>query len=155
MKRSNEDIVLESLLRNLPQCPSVSFTDDVMRRVAQTPRPAGMSAAALDTPADDSLPWWTRALLEPVTILAFLVAALLAGWPAQLLRWSSEAAMPFAVQWTARMSAFLDFSTATGSWTAILLLFIFGSLVLSYFAYRGSFFAGSLRHSIERAPRRQ
>src|SRR4029434_6524575 len=100
MKRSNEDIIVESLLRNLPQCPTTSFTDDVMRRVAQTPRYAGLAPAMIDAPADDSLPWWTRALLEPVTILAFLAAALLAGWPAQLLRWSSDAAMPFAIRWT-------------------------------------------------------
>ena len=56
MKRSNEDIILESLLRNLPQCPSVSFTDDVMRRVAQTPRPAGMSAALWLKQLDED-PW--------------------------------------------------------------------------------------------------
>jgi hypothetical protein len=155
MKRSNEDIILESLLRNLPQCPTTSFTDDVMRRVAQTPRHAGLAPAMIDAPADDSLPWWTRALLEPVTILAFLAAALLAGWPAQLLRWSSDAAMPFAIRWTARMSAFLDPSSVTGSSIAILLLFIFGSLLLSYFGYRAAFSGGSVGHSIERAFRRQ
>ena len=49
MKRSNEDIILESMLRNLPQCPSSSFTDDVMQRVAKTQRP-GAAAVAMFAP---------------------------------------------------------------------------------------------------------
>ena len=155
MKRSNEDIVLESMLRNLPQCPSTSFTDDVMRRVAKAPRPGAALVAAIDGPAEDSLPWWTRALLEPVTILAFLLAALLAGWPTHLLDWSTRVALPLAAEWAVRTTAVLDPSTATGSWVVILLISILGSLLLSYFAYRGALSAGSLAHSIERAFRRQ
>jgi hypothetical protein len=155
MKRSNEDILFESMLRNLPPCPSASFTDEVMRRVAKTPRPAAITATAADTPMDDTVPWWTRALLEPVTILAFLAAALLAGWPAHFLRWSTEAALPFAAEWVARTTSMMNPSSAIGDWIAILLVSIAGSLLLSYFAYRGALSAGSLAHSFERALRRQ
>jgi hypothetical protein len=154
MKRSNEDVLFESVLRNLPPCPSASFTEDVMRRVAKTPRPAGITPT-VDAPMDDTVPWWTRILLEPVTILAFLAAALLAGWPAHFLRWSTEAALPFAVEWAARTTSVMNPSSAMGDWISILLVSIVGSLLLSYFAYRGALSAGSLAHSIERALRRQ
>jgi hypothetical protein len=154
MKRSNEEVLFESMLRNLPPCPTASFTDDVMRRVAKTSRPAASTATA-DAPMDDTVPWWTRILLEPVTILAFLAAALLAGWPAHFLRWSTEAAFPFGVEWAARTTSMMNPSNAKGDGIAILVVSIAGSLLLSYFAYRGALAAGSLAHSFERALRRQ
>lgn len=154
MKRSNDDVVLESLLRDLPRCPSSSFTNDVMRRVSEAGRP-GIPAMPFNAELVDPLPWWTRALLEPVTLLAFLTAALVAGWPTELLRWSSQVALPLAIELAARTSTLFHPSSAMGSWNVILLISIFASLLLSYFAYRGALSSPFFGHSIERAIRRR
>jgi hypothetical protein len=99
MRRNDDDLVIEQLLSMVPVRPGAEFTDLVMRRVSQISRTASQAAPV---PAwlepQPVLPWWTRALLEPMTILAFVAAALLAGWPSHLMRASSRTASTLAAQ---------------------------------------------------------
>ncbi|MGQ0719978.1 MAG: hypothetical protein ACT4PE_00250 [Candidatus Eiseniibacteriota bacterium] len=124
----DDDARLDALLQGLPPGPSVSFTDDVMRRVRVAPRPAAAPAPAWAEPA---LPWWTRALLQPATIGAFVIAALFAVWSDELLRGSLQLSGALASGITAA-------AAEMPSWSGLLLAINGGSLLLALLAVQGA-----------------
>ncbi len=81
---------LDSLLRELPSCPAPAFTDEVMKRVAGVPQVKTSPWMVADS--EIGLSCWTRAILQPSTILALILAALtgeillLAGGLGELMR---------------------------------------------------------------------
>jgi hypothetical protein len=82
--------------------------------------------------AEPVVPWWTRALLEPVTLLAFAAAALLAGWPGQLVNVSSRA--------TSALAARVTQASPGGSqeWVGLVATTVVASLLLAGLAIRGA-----------------
>jgi hypothetical protein len=108
----DDDRVVERLLREPAVRASASFTDDVMLRVSREERTAAdisVLAPPFADPAEPFLPWWSRAALEPATLLAFCLAAILAGWPAHVLR----ASIDFAAS-----AAAIEFSPTAPDWTS-------------------------------------
>jgi hypothetical protein len=123
----DDDARLDALLQGLPPGPSVSFTDDVMRRVRTAHRAAPVTAA----PFPPSLPWWTRALLQPSTLGALAVAGLFAGWWPEILEGATRA------------SSSLGAGLASGHadppvWSGLAVASIIGSLLLAYLAVQGA-----------------
>lgn len=87
------DLALEAALSAAPTPAPAGFTDHVMARIGTVAAPA-----AWTTPA---LPWWIRVSMEPVTILALVVAGGIAwGWQGLwALAGAGGAAFARAAQW--------------------------------------------------------
>lgn len=85
---------LEVAMGAAPLAPA-GFTDRVMALVAASPQPAA-DAGFAPVPAPvralaelSTLPWWVRAAMEPATLLAAAVAALLLGLGGSLFQGAS------------------------------------------------------------------
>jgi hypothetical protein len=125
--RRDDDARLDALLQGLPPGPSVSFTDDVMRRVRTAHRAAPVTA----TPFPPALPWWTRALLQPSTLGALVVAGLFAGWWPELLDGATRASTPLVAGLTSGHAG-------PPVWSGLAVASISGSLLLAYVAVQGA-----------------
>ncbi len=148
----DHEALIDRLLRSVPVRSRPGFTDAVMLRVAEAPQ-ADAGSADLVPPwaveAQPMFPWWTRALLEPVTLLAFVAAALLAGWPSHLLRASTRAASSLVAQFA------LVSPGGPEAWVGLLAATVVASLLVVGLAIRGTqtFFAASPTRPGASAPR--
>ena len=81
---------VEDALRQRFATADDGFTDRVLRRLDAAPKP-------ITTPLDDepAVPWWVLVLQDRMTIGAFLIAAILRIWGADLWR-TGELALPVA-----------------------------------------------------------
>ncbi len=146
MRRDPGDDALAAMLRRLPPGPAASFTDEVMLRVSREPRrtsAGGVSwaAPALDEPGPS---WWTRPRLQPVTIGAFVVAAILAGWPAELVRAGAAASTGLAVRVVTQ-------AAALPVWASVLAAVTIASLLLAAAVVRAA--QAALPPAAESGPR--
>jgi hypothetical protein len=126
--RRDDDARLDSLLSGLPPGPPAAFTDDVMRRVRAMPRPAPVTVPSYPEPV---MPWWTRALLQPATLGAFVVAAIFAVWSDELLRGSMQLSSALA-------SRMVTGSQELPGWSGLVIATSVGSVLVAYLAVRGA-----------------
>lgn len=87
-----DDIRLDALLRGTtpPPAPAADFADRVMARVALVSQdtPPGLVVAV----PGDPLPWWIRAIGQPASALALVLAGLATAFSPQLLAVARDSA---------------------------------------------------------------
>jgi hypothetical protein len=115
----------------LPPAPG-GFADRVMRQVALTPQVRASRMPAFVALPADALPWWIRAVVQPASVLALMLAGVAAAFTPQLLgvsrrapEWSANALAAVSsvlAPWVERVNAIVGSDPMTGAGVILALL---------------------------------
>ena len=144
----SERELAEFLARSAKVTPSralASFTDRVMARVALEPRSATTPAYVPEILAADPLPWWLRALAQPASILAFVLAGVglalrdpLARAPFAVSEASARALQLVGPSWVRLFQPLAVASDVPGGDWALAFVALPFAALLAYAAYRAA-----------------
>jgi hypothetical protein len=148
--------------KETPLRASATFTDRVLARVALEPRRADSPAYVRAILSADPLPWWVRALAQPASVLAFMLAALAFALRGPLARapFAASEAIERAIRvlvpaWTRLVDPIARAGQVPGGDLALAVAALPFAVLLAYAGYRAAWSLALPRRAFDPAPARR